>query len=63
MKDVVFSRHSNQTIGSFRNDVDVQKHLPRELYNAIFDDIPNNLEAKRLITVPQNKVRIASLLL
>eukprot|EP00111_Clytia_hemisphaerica_P016719 TCONS_00049577-protein len=55
MKDVIFSRHSNQTVGSFRNDVDVQKHLPRELYNAIFGDIPNNLDAQRLITVPQNK--------
>lgn len=55
MKDLKFSPHSTSAIGSFRNDTDVQKHLPSDLYNALFGEIPNNLDARSLVTVPNNK--------
>lgn len=56
MKDLSVTANNTQCIGSFRCDADVQKHLPRELYNAIFDSIPNNLDVRELVTVNTNSV-------
>jgi len=56
MKDISLATLTSESIGSFRSDTDVQNHLPRELYNAIFDDIPNNLDARELITVKGKSV-------
>ena len=43
------------TIGSFRNNIDIKTLLPPNLYSSIFDPVPDNLDIKNLITVPNNQ--------
>jgi hypothetical protein len=43
------------TIGSFRDNVDIRSLLPPDLYSAIFDPIPDNLELDDLITIRKNE--------
>ena len=45
------------TIGSFRNNIDIKTLLPPNLYSSIFDPVPDNLDIKNLITVPNNQVK------
>ena len=43
------------TIGSFRDNVDIRSLLPPDLYSAIFDPIPDNLDLNDLISIKKNQ--------
>jgi len=40
--------------GSFRNCGDIKSLIPTDLHSAIFDDIPDNLDPKKLITIDES---------
>ena len=49
-----------QPIGSFRNDVTddtnhLKKILPGEIFSALFDEIPDDVEVEKLISVDESK--------
>ena len=48
---------SKGTIGSFRNNLDIKTLLPEDLYSDIFDPIPDNLDVRTLISLPQGNGR------
>jgi len=50
---VPFRKDSKQTFGSFRNTGDIKNLIPKDLYSAIFDEIPDNLDPKNLIKVEE----------
>lgn len=56
MKEKVIGRHdNNKTVGSFRNVLDIQKRLPKKLYDAIFETVSNALDTRELINISSNK--------
>jgi len=44
-------KESRVKIGSFRNCANIKSLIPNDLYSAIYDDIPDDLDPKKLITV------------
>jgi len=46
-----YRKNSRQKFGSFRSNGDIKSLIPKDLYSAIFDEIPDNLDVKSLITV------------
>jgi len=57
MQKVPFRKESRQKFGSFRSNGDIKSLIPKDLYSAIFDEIPDNLDVKNLITVEQGLER------
>lgn len=49
------SSGGRKPIGSFRSVADVKTLLPEKLYKAIFDEIPDGLDIKTLISVDSNQ--------
>ena len=45
------------SIGSFRSSFNLRTILPDDIYSSLFDPVPDNLDIKKLITVPDNKRR------
>ena len=60
MKDIIFKEETDHfnNIGSFRNDPDIQKNLPKNIHDALFNEIPDNLDVAKLITLKTNKVSL-----
>ena len=51
------SSGSRKTIGSFRDVADVKSILPDSIYSALYDDIPDGLDIKTLITLDPGQQR------
>ena len=51
----VQQKNKTVSIGSFRNSNNLKKILPNDIYTSLFDPVPDNLDIKKLITVPDNK--------
>eukprot|EP00090_Calanus_glacialis_P047225 TRINITY_DN9685_c0_g1_i1.p1 TRINITY_DN9685_c0_g1~~TRINITY_DN9685_c0_g1_i1.p1 ORF type:complete len:1465 (-),score=349.19 TRINITY_DN9685_c0_g1_i1:88-4482(-) len=53
IQKVPFRKESRQKLGSFRNCEDIKSLIPRDLYSAIFDDVPDDLDVNNLIAVDE----------
>ena len=53
IQKVPFRKESRQKFGSFRNCEDIKSLIPKDLYSAIFDAIPDDLDVNNLIAVDE----------
>lgn len=57
MKDLTIEKQTDPySIGSFRNDLNFQKHLPQEVRDVFFGGISDGLDVQQLITLKNRNV-------
>ena len=54
LKEGLKKELKKSTIGSFRNNADLKTLLPHDIFSSLFDPIPDNLDVRKLITIPNS---------
>ena len=52
LKEDFHKKLKSNTIGSFRSNGDLKTLLPEDIFDSLFDPIPDNLDVRKLITIP-----------
>ena len=54
MKEDFNKKLEKRSIGSFRSNGDLKTLLPEDIFSSLFDPIPDNLDVRKLITIPNS---------